>query len=409
MLVSQFVFAQDTTQKIVPGRTNSPEQAKKPYVILISADGFRYDLADRYQARELIRLRQTGIESEYLQPGFPSLTFPNHYTIATGLYPSHHGVVDNTFYDESKQAVYSLGNKTAVTDSSWYGGEPLWVLAEKQKMLSASFYWVASESAIEGVRPTYYYNYNEAIPIDKRIEIVKNWLQLPEEKRPHLITFYFPEVDHQEHRYGVDSKEAIEAVQFVDQSIGKMVKSIDSLGLPVNYIFVSDHGMVNIDTVNTIRLPGGIDTSKFVMINGLTIVHIYAKNTSDIAPAYELLKANANDYDVYLSSELPARWHYSKGDDVFHRIGDIVLVAHSPKIFNYLNRRRLPAAEHGYDPGIPDMHATFYAWGPAFRKHMKIKGFENINIYPLIAQILGLEVTQPIDGNLNVLKRTLNK
>ncbi|HEX4852389.1 MAG TPA: ectonucleotide pyrophosphatase/phosphodiesterase, partial [Puia sp.] len=362
---------------------------------MISADGFRYDLADRYQAKELIRLRKTGIESEYMQPSFPSLTFPNHYTLATGLYPAHHGIVDNTFYDENKQAIYSLGNKKAVSDSSWYGGQPIWVLAEKQKMLSASFYWVASESAIEGVRPTYYYNYNEAIPIDRRIAILKDWLQLPEEKRPHMITFYFPEVDHQEHRFGVDSKEAIEAVQLIDQSIGKMEKSIDSLGLSVNYIFVSDHGMVNLDTVNTIGLPAGVDTSRFIMINGLPLVHMYAKNASDILPTYEILKANAKDFDVYLSSELPARWRYSKNDDVFHRIGDIVLVAHIPKIFNYTNRRKLPVAEHGYDPGIPEMHATFYAWGPAFKKNKKIQGFENVNVYPLVAKILGLEINQP--------------
>jgi predicted AlkP superfamily pyrophosphatase or phosphodiesterase len=398
----------DTMQKIIPGRTNSIEQQKKPYVILISADGLRYDLAEKYRASNLLQLRDQGVTADYMQPCYPSLTFPNHYSIITGLYPLHHGIVDNTFYDQKKNAVYSLGNKKAVADSSWYGGTPLWVLAEKQQMLSASFYWVASESAIQGVRPSYYYNYNEAIPINKRIEVVKNWLQLPEEKRPHFITFYFPEVDHQEHMYGPDSKETEAAVQFVDESVGKLVKTVDSLQLPVNFIFLSDHGMAAIDTVATLPLPAAIDTTKFLVLPGLSVLHLYAKDKQAVAPAFEALKKEAVDYDVYLAENMPARWHYSKKDDVFNRSGDIILVPHLPKVFN-IRKRRVPVAEHGYDPAIPEMRASFYAWGPAFRQHKKIKGFENVNVYPLITKILGLEQTGTIDGRLKVLAKALKK
>src|SRR5271154_7035099 len=171
-LIAQIATAQDTTQHIVPGRFNSKEQQQKPYIILISADGFRYDLADKYKATNLLQLRSEGVNAAYMQASYPSLTFPNHYSIITGLYPAHHGIVDNTFYDKQKDQTYTIRNKKAVGDSSWYGGTPLWVLAEKQKMLSASFYWVASESAIQGVRPTYYYIYNDSISIDKRIETV---------------------------------------------------------------------------------------------------------------------------------------------------------------------------------------------------------------------------------------------
>src|SRR4249920_726039 len=158
--VSWFLFfsiagsAQDTIQKVIPGRVNASRQTKKPYIILISADGFGYDLAKKYKAENLLRLSGGGVAAEYMKPCYPSLTFPNHYSIVTGLYPEHHGIVDNNFYDKKKRTFYSLGNRKAVADSSWYGGEPLWVLAEKQKMISASFYWVASESAIQGIRPT---------------------------------------------------------------------------------------------------------------------------------------------------------------------------------------------------------------------------------------------------------------
>jgi predicted AlkP superfamily pyrophosphatase or phosphodiesterase len=403
---SGFLYAQDTTQHIVPGRNNDKAHLKKPYVILISADGFRYDLADKYHAENLIRLRTSGVEADYMQSVFPSLTFPNHYSIATGSYPGHDGIVDNTFYDPARQRIYSMGNKKEVEDSTWYGATPLWVLAEKQGMLSASYYWVGAEAAIQGVRPTYYYKFNTQIPIKERIQGVRNWLQLPEDKRPHLITFYISEVDHQEHMYGVNSKQTEDAVHFVDEAIGLLVHTIDSLQLPVNYIFVSDHGMADLDTLHTLSLPGSLDTASFTILSSLSIVHLYAKNVSAIMPAYQILKTVAKDYDVYLATDMPERWHYNKQNDRYNRIGDIILVAHAPKAFK-LSNRSLPAATHGFDPATEDMHASFYAWGPAFKSNLKIRGFENINIYPLIANMLQLKITEPIDGKLTTLQPIL--
>lgn len=407
LFISTVALAQDTTQKIMPGRSNNTAQQAKPYVILISADGFRYDLADKFHAANLQRLRSSGVAAAYMQPSFPSLTFPNHYTIVTGLYPAQHGLADNGFYDEQRQAAYSMANKAVVADSSWYTGTPLWVLAEQQQMLSASFYWVASESAIQGVRPTYYYNYSDKINIDSRISAVKSWLQLPEDKRPHLITFYFPEVDHAAHLYGPDSRQAGEAVQFVDESIGKMVAAVDSLKLPVNFIFLADHGMTAVDTVSTISMPGAIDTSKFIIPPGDALVHLYARNKSDIKPTYKALKKQAVHFTVYLINKTPKRWHYRTKDDAFNRLGDILLVPVLPKVFNFSGRRITPG-KHGFDPAIPDMRASFYAWGPAFKEHLVIDGFENVHVYPLIANILGL-VYDPnaIDGKLSVLQPVL--
>ena len=396
----------DTIQHVIPGRTNLPDQVKKPYIILISADGFRYDLADKYHAENLIRLRASGVTADYMQPVFPSLTFPNHYSIATGDYSSHHGIVDNNFYDPAKDLVYRMSNKKGVEDSSWYGGTPLWVLAENQGMLTASFYWVGAEAAIRGVRPTYYYKFNSLITMDDRIRDVRNWLSLPEEVRPHLITFYIPDVDHEEHLHGVESKQVEDAVHYVDRSIAHMVSTIDSLNLPVSYIFLSDHGMTDIDTLHTLGLPQAIDTSRFIIMNSQAIVHMYAKNPADILPAYKVLKAAEKDYVVYLATQMPARWHYSKKDDRYNRIGDIIMVSQPPKVFN-LTGRHLDPATHGFDPALQLMHATFYAWGPAFKENLKIRGFENIHIYPMISDILQLKVTEPVDGELKVLKPIL--
>ena len=398
------LFAQeDTTQHIVPGRTNSPAQQQKPYVILISADGFRYDLADKYHAVNLLRLREQGVAATSMIPSYPSLTFPNHYSIITGLYPAHHGLVDNGFYDEKRGARYGMSRKDAVADSSWYGGTPLWVLSEQQRLLSASFYWVASESAIQGVRPTYYYVYNEKIDMPSRVRAVKDWLQLPEEKRPHFITFYFPQVDHAEHTYGPDSKEAEEAVHLVDEGVGSLVSAVQATGLPVSFIFVADHGMTAVDTLHSMPLPAAVDTSKFIVPWGDALVHLYAKNKADVMPTYAALKKNADGYDVYLADEIPTRWNYSRQDDRYGRIGDILLVPRLPRVFN-LSGKSVTPGKHGFDNALFDMHASFYAWGPAFKNHLHIPSFENIHIYPLIARLLGLDYSEnAIDGRAGVL------
>lgn len=402
----------DTVQKVVPGRANSTEQEKKPYVIFISADGFRYDLADKYHATHLQALRAKGVAAASMTPAFPSVTFPNHYSLATGLYPAHHGLVDNTFYDPKKGKTYRINDRAAVTDSSYYGGTPIWVLAEQQKMLSASFFWVGSEAAVDGVRPTYYYLFNDKIALDTRLQAVKNWLTMPEDQRPHVILFYLSQVDHAEHLYGPESKETEAAVHLVDNCVGKMVQIVDSLNLPVNFIFVSDHGMDQVDTTRGIYLPKAVDTIRFKVTFGETMIHLYAKDKNDIEAEYQALKKEAGaeetpDYDVYLATEMPDRWHYSTRDDRYGRIGDILLVAREPHVFAVRGRRINPGA-HGFDNASPDMGATFYAWGPAFRQ-LGVPAFENVNVYPLIAHILGLTIAQPIDGSLKTLSGTLKK
>ena len=402
----------DTVQLTIPGRSNSPEQEKKPYVIFISADGFRYDLADRFHATHLLELRSKGVAASSMTPSFPSVTFPNHYTLATGLYPAHHGLVDNTFYDAKKGKVYRINDRSAVTDSSWYGGTPLWVLAEKQKMLSASFFWVGSEAAVDGVRPTYYYLFNDRIALDRRLQAVKGWLTLPEAERPHLILFYLSQVDHAEHLYGPGSKEAEAAVHLVDDCVGRMAEIVDSLHLPVNFVFVSDHGMEPVDTLHGIYPPAVLDTARFKVTFGETMIHLYARDANDIKAQYEALKKEAGsqetaDYDVFLAGEVRDRWHYSTKDDRYGRIGDILLVARAPKVFAVRGRRINPGA-HGFDNALPEMGATFYAWGPDFRQQV-IPAFENVNVYPLIAHILGLRISGPVDGSLRVLNGTLKK
>ena len=408
VLCTPVLFAQtDTTQKIIEGRTNSIEQQQKPYVILISLDGFRYDYAEKYDATNIKALSAEGVKAESMIPSYPSLTFPNHYTIATGLYPSHHGLVSNSYYDRKRQDTYSMKDARVVRDGSRYGGTPLWVLAEEQHMLSASFYWVGSEAAIKGILPTYYYNYNEAIPNTRRVEIIKDWLLLPPEKRPHLITVYFPETDHAGHKYGPDAPETGAAVKVVDAAIGQLADAVRSTGLPVSFIIVSDHGMAKIDLQKQMPLPAVIDTSHFIIPRGSELVMLYAKKKKYIKPTYRKLKAAEKDYTVYLRKNMPAYLHYSKKDDRENHIGDILLLPTWPATF-YVKKPDTDIGSHGFNPyALKQMHASFFAWGPAFKSNLTIPSFENVNVYPVVTAILGLKDDERIDGTNKVAEEIL--
>lgn len=398
----------DTTQKIIAGRRNSPSQQQKLYLIMISADGFRHDYAEKHGASFLQRIGRKNVKADYMLPSFPSLTFPNHYTLATGLYPSHHGLVDNHFYEPSSNESYSMSRSEKVSNRKWYGGMPLWVLAEEQGMLAASFYWVGTEAPIQGVRPTYYYQYNERISIDKRIQTVVDWLQLPEDQRPHFISFYFPEIDHAGHDYGPDAPETGKAVRFVDSALQKLTEAVAQTGLQVNYIFTSDHGMTPVDTVNRVLLPS-IDTSIAKMVWGGELAHIYLKDKGALTTLYDNLKRNANGYQVLLKNETPKKWHYRQKDDMYNRIGDILLIPYWPQVFSSAGRRVKPGA-HGFDPyAVQDMRTVFYAWGPAFKEQKSVGHFLNVDVYPVAASVLDLPYSHKIDGKKKLSRKVLKR
>ena len=400
------IFAQqDTAQYKVEGRYNAASQQDKPYVILISADGFRYDYADKYNAEHLLKMAGKGVKAESMIPSFPSVTFPNHYSIVTGLYPSHHGLVNNSFYDPSKKLGYSMNNRARVRSGEWYGGTPLWVLAEQQQLLTAAMFWVGSEAPVKNVRPTYYYYFNDKMPVSDRISAVKNWLELPPAERPHFITFYLSDADHAGHRYGPDAPETAAAVRTVDSIIHELTVAVEQTGLPVNFIFVSDHGMTTVDREHPLRMPAAIDTAKFIIPSSGTTMVLHAKNKADIQPTYEALKKEAVHYKVYLKRNMPAEYHYNSEDDRLNRIGDILLIPDWPYVFS---ERRPGIGYHGFPPlQVKDMGASFIAWGPAFKSNYKIPSFENVNVFPLITEILKLEYTDPIDGKKEVLQEVL--
>jgi len=416
LFFSLAIYAQqaniDTAQVVVPGRINNAEAQAKPYVIMISTDGFRYDYAKKYHAENLLKLASGGVQAEAMIPSYPSITFPNHWSLITGLYPSHHGLIDNFFYDYKRKEPYAMSNKKNAEDGSWYGGTPLWALAEKQGMVSASLMWVGSASDAGGTRPSYYYPYHEKFKPTEKVEKVINWLKLPAEKRPHFISLYFPEVDGSGHHFGPDSKETDDAVHLIDSAIGELVQKVNGLGLKnVNFIFVSDHGMIKVDGGTPLEIPAMLfDKNRFDFYNSQTLLRVYVKNPAEVKTVYKELKGSkTDDYEVYLDKKLPKYLHFATRDDRYNRIGQILLIPKAPKIF-LEKGKKTSVGKHGYNPRIvPEMKATFYAWGPEFKNNVVVDEFANVNVYPLVTEILGLKTDQPIDGKLKVLKKTLKE
>ncbi len=388
----------------VPNPPNAAAQQSKPYVVLVSLDGFRYDYAERYGAKNLLAMARRGASApKGMIPSYPSVTFPNHYTIVTGLYPEHHGIVANSFYDPARKERYSYTDPKTSGDGSWYGGTPLWVLAEQQGMRSASFFWPASEAEIQGKRPSYYMHFDDKFPDEKRVEQIIAWLQLPPEQRPHFITLYYSNVDHAGHTFGPDAPETGEAVLHVDEMIGKLSEGIAMLGLPVDLVVVSDHGM-EAAKGGWITLDKWADLSQFETSGPL----LYAKSEMDAERAYNSLLGASDTFRVYRRTKMPKNLHFDSnprvGDPVVVPTGPFNVVAHAPGNLIMPNR-----GVHGYDPqSMPSMKAIFYAAGPDIRAGVAIAPFENIHVYPLIAEILSLRIG-PVDGQLRVLQLVLKK
>jgi predicted AlkP superfamily pyrophosphatase or phosphodiesterase len=386
---------------------NAGEQRQKPYVVLVSLDGFRYDYAQKYGAPNLLAIASRGATApDGMIPAYPSVTFPNHYTIVTGLYPEHHGIVANSFYDPGRKQVYNYTDPKTATDGSWYGGTPLWTLAENQGMRSACFFWPGSEAEIAGQRPSYYLKYDDKVPDEDRIDQVIAWLRLPAATRPHFITLYYPDTDHAGHQFGPDSPEESAAVHHVDELMGHLETKLNKLHLPVDLIIVADHGMETLQG-GWINLDRWADLRDFVTDGAL----MYAKNDAAAEKAYEQLKGASDKFNVYRQCDVPANLHYNNNP----RIGDPVVILNGP----YWVRAKASAnpndkvpdikGMHGYDPyRFKTMRAIFYAEGPDIRRGATVEPFENVNLYPFIARILGLSIG-PVDGDLKVLQGILQQ
>lgn len=364
-------------------------QDTRPYVLLVSIDGFRHDYATKHGAANLIKFGDEGIRAEALMPIFPSSTFPDHLSIITGLYPEHHGIIENTFYDPARKTTFRYNRPETGTDGTWYKGTPLWVLAEHQDMRTASFFWPAADAEIQGVRPREYRRYEQAIPNGERVRQVIDWFARPESVRPHFVTLYFSDVDTAGHNFGPDSEQTRNAVREIDALLGKLFDGLRATGTPVNVFIVSDHGMIHTD--ESVRVGAVADFPGFDIVTfGGTNLRLY---TSDQKLA-ESTAAKLNGRDPrFKATAIPGQ----------------VLISSTANNYLYLDRPNTPSpvpsvGEHGFDAHLfPEMRGIFYAQGPDLKSKMILPTFENIDIYPLLARLLRLTPPVDIDGKLETL------
>ncbi|MDO5104383.1 ectonucleotide pyrophosphatase/phosphodiesterase [Capnocytophaga sp.] len=397
-----------TTQKTAVG------DATENYVLLVSFDGFRHDYAEKYNLLNFKKLVKEGASAEMMLSSFPSKTFPNHYSIITGMYAGNHGLVDNKFYVKEKDAFYTIGDRSKVEDASYYKGYPLWQWLQKHGMKTASYFWVGSEAPIQGEFPTYYYKYDEKVPDEERINQVMRWFGMPKSQRPRFITLYFSLVDTEGHHSGPNSEKLKETVQEADRLLGIIIEKVKKTNLPITTIVVSDHGMTEMESndENLVYIEEVADylKDKAKFVNNGMHGHIYVKNPEKINEIYDYVQSKlAPRVSLYYRNETPAHWHYNKDE----RIGDIFLICEHP--YYMIPNKNHPTAKktnkwgtHGYDPyTTPDMGGIFYAFGHNIKEGYKLKSFENINVYPLITNILGVNPPAEIDGKEHVLQPVL--
>jgi predicted AlkP superfamily pyrophosphatase or phosphodiesterase len=405
LLIALLVISPHSACHQQAGKSSKPIQNLQPTVILISVDGFRWDYLEKVAAPHLRQLAASGVRAQALIPAFPTKTFPNHYSIVTGLYPEHHGIVANTMYDPEFDAKFSMSNRPAVQDGRWWGGEPLWVTAEKQNQISGILFWPGSEAEILGKRPTYWKIYDDDFPNTARVDTVLAWLDLPATRRPTFLTLYFSDVDHAGHRNSPDSPQVKTAVLEIDAIIGRLAQGLQTRDIfdRVNMIIVSDHGMTEVTSDRVIYLDDYIDLEKVEVIDWNPVVALRpgAMNENEI---YEALTNAHPHLRVYRKADIPARLHYQH----HRRIMPIIGIADDGwKISRHGARNTregfYTSGEHGYDNQLPAMRAIFIAHGPAFKSGFVAAPFQNIHLYHLICAILKLQPA-PNDGDLDSVR-----
>lgn len=363
------------------------------YVVVLSLDGFRDDYQRQARTPHLDAMDKEGLSGSF-RPCYPSLTFPNHYAMATGLHPDHHGIVANEFWDERGKR-YSLGDRSAVEDPAFYKGEPLWNTAKRQGVRTASFYWVGSETAINGSQPDRWKKFNSQVPYTDRADSVLHWLNLPEAERPHLVMWYLEEPDHTGHTFSPEAKETKVMIEQVDSVVGYFRQGLKALphGDKVDFILVSDHGMARFDRERLINLSDYLPIDSFVHVSTGPFTHLYPKE-GYTDRALQILEG-VKGLKAYRKGDLPKRLHYGTNP----RIGEIVVVP-EVGITVYFRPKgmegvKVLAAGHGFDNAYPQMLALFKAVGPHFEagRHL-VEPIPNITLYPMVCELLGIRAAK---------------
>ncbi|KIW93507.1 uncharacterized protein Z519_06112 [Cladophialophora bantiana CBS 173.52] len=411
-------------------RYNNGTHIFRPTTILISLDGFRADFLNRNITPALHAFIASGVSPKYMLPSFPSVTFPNHFTLVTGLYPESHGVVSNQFWDPVLQEEFWYTNINVSMQPKWWNGEPLWVTAEHQGVRSAIHMWPGSEAHIPDVEPTYVDKYNGSEVLSRKVDRVLQWLDLPgdddeaaaahEDLRPQFIAAYVPNVDADGHLYGPNSTEIRATIADVDSMLTLLIEGLLARNLTeiVNLVIVSDHGMATTSTNRLIQLDDLMDMSLVDHIDGWPLRGLRLKNPArDLPILYEQLSkeaAKAGSFEVYTLETMPERYHFTQNARIaplwiIPKTGWAVVEKSDFDVAEALStgKEYAPKGLHGYDHEHPLMRAIFVARGPAFphAPNSRVPVFQNIEVYNIMCDSLGI-APQANNGTLRLPLQT---
>jgi predicted AlkP superfamily pyrophosphatase or phosphodiesterase len=381
-----FLAACSTTQPSI-----APAPVEPVPLVLISIDALRADYLGKGDTPNLDRIASKGVRAEWMNPSYPALTFPNHFTLVTGLRPDHHGVVHNTMR-ENGLGDFRVADLEAVGDGRWWRAEPIWVSAEKAHLPTAIWAWPGGAAQIDGVRPTRWRPYDESISAMRRADEVAAWLQEPAATRPRFAALYLEMVDDAGHDFGPDAPQTRAAVREMDAAIGGLLDALASKGLMdrVNLLVVSDHGMATVGPGHAMDVEDIVPMADAAVISVGQSIGIAPREGRTHVVEQRLLGRHEH-YQCWRKGELPSRWHYGANPRV------PPIICQMDEGWDALPAatiaKRAPGAtrgSHGYDPALPSMRAAFIAHGPAFRKGVVIPAFDNVDVYPLMTRLLGI-------------------
>ena len=384
----------------------------RPTVILISFDGWRWDYDAKFPAPYVRRVIARGVRATALIPSFPPKTFPNHYTLVTGLYPGHHGVIANNIYDPHTGRRFSLSNRREAQDPMWWGGEPLWVRLQNAGQPAAAMFWPGSEAPILGQQPKYWVPYDESMPGNARVDRVLGWLDRSSAERPTFLTLYFEDVDSAAHAFGPESRNVRDAVSRVDGYLGRLLQGLERRGIHdhINVVITSDHGLSETNVDRVVVLDDYINLDDVDVIDINPTLGLLPKPGREDA-VYEAL-ANAHQrLRVYRRQETPPHWHYRDHSRIPPIVGVVDegwQVLRRATVADRIGRRLFgPRGEHGYDRrDALSMRGIFVAGGPAFKRGVSVPPFENVSVYNVLTSVLGVSPA-PNDGDPSVVRSLL--
>lgn len=404
LLAAGLVVAAGCAPAPRPGGPSAPGPPSGP-LVLVSFDGFRADYLDRFSPPRLIDYFAGGVRAEALIPIFPSKTFPNHWTIVTGLYAEDHGIVANRMVDERTGDRFAMGDPSEF-ESRWWGGEPIWVTAERQGRVAATMFWPGSTVPIGGVLPTYYREYEHKLPNDRRIAQVMEWLDLPPARRPSLVTLYFADVDDAGHYQGPDSPETEQAVRAVDEAFGLLIDGLAARGLlaGATVVVVSDHGVTAVSPDRVIYLDDYLDLDAVEVHDWSPVLALRARDGNHAA-VVRALSGRHPALTVYLREQVPERFHYRDHPHIAPVVG---LAAEGWQIGQRGRAQAWMKGQHGYDNQRRSMWGIFLARGPGVAESRRVPAFEAVHVYQLLCALAGLRPAEN-DGSLSAVAGVLRE